>query len=578
MTRHFAGCFIAIALLVSSNDAWSKTPRNDRALASCSTFTSHEEIGAWFADLEEIYPDIARASSIGTSVRGLELWNLVLSTQPDIKAAEPRIRIVGGIHGDECMGVEIVISIIEWLTNGYGEDDFISDLLDRAQFVLIPLINPDGYTGEFATRTNANGIDLNRNFGFAWVNEGDAPFTEPETRAIQRFSQQTSFTVGLSYHTVDNYVNAPWNYTPFHPPDEDLLYAMGEAYAGSSGYRPVFGWDWYAIFGDLNDWSLGTRGTFDWTIELRNDHDMEWSVHVDGLLGFLSFLFTGVKGVVKDSVTFEPLEARILVESIDTPIFTDPDVGDFHRILLPGTYSLTAFVPGYKAETVRNVTVPDKGVVTIDFSLEPQPRNSVAYAFAVNRMTLPFEIGAKYRRTDYLNDTMAWEALGPPDGWFYSLSPGGSITLDMGKGVSIEDTNGPDLVLVSGTGSDDPVTVFVAENQNGPFIQVENGSGDLYVDIEPSKLDAVRFVRVVDQGNGLFNDVYPGYDLDAVVNIAYAPYVPPESGIGDGDRDAGYSTEENWEAVSACDCQAIGRGAGVETEMDLLSLFIWTWV
>ena len=144
--------------------------------------------------------------------------------------------IIGSIHGNECMGAALVLETIEWLLDGYGDDDLATELIDGTEIVFVPLVNPDGYADEPAHRGNANGVDLNRNLGFAWLEEGDGPFSEPETQALRAMGDDASFTLGLSYHTVANYVNGPWNYTPQHPRDEALVQAMGDAYAAVFGF------------------------------------------------------------------------------------------------------------------------------------------------------------------------------------------------------------------------------------------------------------------------------------------------------------------------------------------------------
>ncbi|MCP4678789.1 MAG: hypothetical protein GY854_25540 [Deltaproteobacteria bacterium] len=575
MIRVVAVLSAVFVVLVYSKELPAKDPRIPRALTSCANYISHQEIGELLKGYEETFPDIARAFSIGTSIEGREIWAILLSAGPDVESIEPEIRIVGGIHGNECMSVELVVEIIEVLVGNYGDDEFTSDLIDGAEIVFVPVINPDGYSGDSAARVNANGVDLNRNLGFAWTGEGSAPFSEPETRAVRDLSLDSSFVLGLSYHTVASYVNAPWNYTPFHPADEDLFQAIGEAYAGSSGYKVTFGWDWYGIYGDLNDWSLGTTGTFDWTIEMRSDRDMQEAVHASGLAGFLSFAFIGINGVVTDSATGEPLRARILVDPEGAPIFTDPDVGDYHRILLPGTYSLTALSPGYETTVVHNIVVPDEGTVSVDFQLDPSDEAAPNYAFAVNAMTLPREIGIRFKTVQYLNDTMVWDTLGPPDGWVYSLSPGGSITVDMGPGSLIEDTDGPDLQILSGTYSEDPARVLVAADADGPFCDVADGKGSIFADIAPCGLEAIRYVRIVDEGNGLFNDENPGYDLDAVADITRAP-VPPDAGPApdtdvdidtdvdadaDSDTDSDVDSGDDGLSYSAAGCGCIATGA-----------------
>ncbi len=583
--KFFTGTEVVfLTMVLSALPVLAKDGLTARSLASCADFPSVEEIGATFLEMESEHPDIAKRVVIGTSVEGRPLYGIRLSAEPEEETAEPEARIIGGMHGNECMGVQLCLLAAEWLVDGYGDDAFTTRLIDNAETVIIPLMNPDGYSAEDASRYNANRVDLNRNLYFAWVGEGAGPFSEPETRALRDFSEDNAFTLGISYHTVSKYVNAPWNYSPHHPPDEALIESIGEAYAGDSAYDVVFGWDWYNIQGDVNDWSLGTTGTFDWTLELMSDTDSQWGINRDGLLGFLSFLFQGVKGIVTDAETGEPLAARISIAPKGAPIFTDKDVGDYHRLLLPGTYDITAYAEGYAPRTVSGVSVREDAVSEANFALYRDP-SAAHYGFKVQGMSLPHPIATDtYKTADaYPNRTMVWDALGAPDGRPYSLSaypsaaaevdvntlkgpPGavGSITLDMGEHSQVSDREGADLRIVSATSSDDAATVAVSDNPDGPFVVAATSSGTFDVDIHETGFAAIRYVRVVDLNDGDFDDAFSGYDLDTVINLSASDDgqksnadggVPDDTdSSADGETDGG----EIGDAAEACGCRTVG--------------------
>jgi hypothetical protein len=355
--------------------------------------------------------------------------------------------------------------------------------------------------------------------------------------------------LGLSYHTRADYVNGPWNWTPFHPRDEELIAAIGADYAGTSGYQVVFGWDWYQISGDIDDWSLGTAGTFDWTIELRSDSELEWDVHGPGAVAFFEWALRGVEGTVTDAETGRPLPAMITVEPEGEPVFTDPDGGDYHRMLLEGTREITAWANGYAPLTVENVVVPSGGTVTVDFALTPDDCRA---AFRVNAMTQPRDLSNHWYATNgYDNTTLPSDALGRRDGWYCSLG-GGSLTLDLGEGL--ENGDGADLTVVSGTGSSDPVRVFVAADQDGPFMEVAAGEGTLEVDVQAFP-GAVRFVRLVDDGAVFFGTADGGYDVDAVeVTGSCDEDVDPDTDSDSGDTDTPDSADPSStpHAISGC--------------------------
>lgn len=553
-----------------------------KALERCDRFDTHEEMGALLQGLAEPYSDIFRLFSAGSSVQGRNLYGVRISAEPHLETVEPEIRVIGSIHGNECIGARVVLDIVEWLTSGYGDDPFVSDLVDNAEIVLVPLVNPDGYSAVPATRTNANKVDLNYNLHFAWIDVGPSPFSEPETRAIRDLSQSNSFVIGLSYHTRYDYVNSAWNYNPHHPPDADLIWEMGEAYAGDSGYRVTFGWDWYNIQGDINDWSLGTQGTFDWTIELRSDTDDEWEIHSAGLEGLFAYAFKGVVGRITDLATGQPLHARIAVAPEGSPVFTDPDVGDYHRILLPGTYALTASAQGYRPVTVTGVVVEEAEPTRVDMALEPEVSGADLFAFAVNGMTLPEAIDTpSYDTETYPNSTMVWDALGPPDGVFYSLTPEGSLTLDMGASTPVKDREGLDLRVVSGTESDEPVSVYGAKSQDGPFDLLGEGRGTFEVDLAYGGFEQIRFVRLVDTGDAELTDPFAGYDVDAVVRIGDSlppPDTDTSTDTGEGATDTGISdtdtdTDADTDTDSTADSESeytVGRDTALASDTEVL--------
>jgi hypothetical protein len=90
---------------------------------------------------------------------------------------------VGGVHGDEPEGTRLVEDFINLV--GDEESQF------KFCFVCVPRYNPDGL--DTNSRTNGNGVDLNRNFPASdWSPEvkapryhpGDRPGSEPETQSL----------------------------------------------------------------------------------------------------------------------------------------------------------------------------------------------------------------------------------------------------------------------------------------------------------------------------------------------------------------------------------------------------------
>lgn len=112
---------------------------------------------------------------IGTSVQGrpIKAYRIGEATAP-VKAV-----FIGGIHGNESQPSKILLNLMA------------GPPVRGAAIWVIPRMNPDGIVHQ--RRSNAHGVDLNRNFPVDWVRQpkpyysGPGPASEPETRAVLRF-------------------------------------------------------------------------------------------------------------------------------------------------------------------------------------------------------------------------------------------------------------------------------------------------------------------------------------------------------------------------------------------------------
>lgn len=86
----------------------------------------------------------------GRSVHGQPLY------QRDVVSsnAQLRVLVIGGIHGDELSSTSLVLHWIQHATQTPA----------NVHWRFVPLVNPDGMLRNVPTRTNAHGVDLNRNF------------------------------------------------------------------------------------------------------------------------------------------------------------------------------------------------------------------------------------------------------------------------------------------------------------------------------------------------------------------------------------------------------------------------------
>ena len=65
--------------------------------------------------------------------------------------------MLAGVHGDENPSVYVMFRLAEFLKDNPA-------LYRNKKIIIAPLVNPDGFFKRTQTRTNAAGVDLNRNF------------------------------------------------------------------------------------------------------------------------------------------------------------------------------------------------------------------------------------------------------------------------------------------------------------------------------------------------------------------------------------------------------------------------------
>lgn len=170
---------------------------------------SQARIASEMVELKARYPQIVQVETIGRTVRGKEIQAL------RIGPARPCIGLVGAVHAGES-GPELILPAIANLLANHGE------LLSRVGIVAVPVANADERERlargvPWYLRTNANGVDLNRNFPSDWEDvsysygldssdpasatyRGVAPGSEPETQALMAFFNKNTVDVLYSYH------------------------------------------------------------------------------------------------------------------------------------------------------------------------------------------------------------------------------------------------------------------------------------------------------------------------------------------------------------------------------------------
>ncbi len=188
-------------------------------------------------------------------------------TGTDLNQSKPAVLFHGQHHGEEPIGVEIVMYLSKYLLSQYEKDDFITYLIDNFELWFIPTSNPEGFeivnSGEYRlkrkneTDTNMNGtrdlnkdgVDLNRNYPFNW--EDDASFDpespyfkgfeaacQAETQSMIKFYKDINFDLAFFYHSsasgaYSERIFFPWKWGDKLSPDYHEMHNLATTLAAN---------------------------------------------------------------------------------------------------------------------------------------------------------------------------------------------------------------------------------------------------------------------------------------------------------------------------------------------------------
>jgi len=352
------------------------------------------------------YPSLCQIIDAGTTVLGRNILFAKISDNVDLQEDEPEVMYTSSMHGDETTGYILMLRLIDSLLTGYQSDSMITGLVDNCEIWINPLANPDGtyYGGDEtvygAVRKNGGGVDLNRNFPDP--EEGEHPGGtewQPETVIMMQVAEDHNFVISANFHGGTEVVNYPWDTWAVRHADDPWFLELSNGYADSAqfyspdGYMERFGtgvtngYDWYSITGGRQDYMNWWHGCREVTIEISevkllpaDQLPAHWVYNRVSLLNYLENGLFGIRGVITDLSTGLPVSARIEITGHDfdhSEVYTDPDVGDYHRMIDPGMYTMEVSAPGYYTQTEFPIFVSENEATRKDIQLIPLPDSPV---------------------------------------------------------------------------------------------------------------------------------------------------------------------------------------------------------
>jgi hypothetical protein len=247
----------------------------------------------------------------GRTVVGIEIAASVAR-----RDGRPTFYVDGLHHAREWPSGELSMMFATDLVQSAGSDARITSLLNRCRVLVVPVVNADGFahsrsfpiddrplevglqavgagsywrknrralTGDLGLGQlgglTAYGVDPNRNYGIQWggpgasdipveqTYRGDAVFSEPESRNVNRLVLGRGTTGYLTNHTYSDLVLRPWGDTEADSPDEPLLRQLGDACAAINGYTSQKSIGLYPTTGTSEDHAYAAVGALAYTFE-----------------------------------------------------------------------------------------------------------------------------------------------------------------------------------------------------------------------------------------------------------------------------------------------------------------------
>ncbi len=438
------------------------------------------------------YPHICKLDTFGISVEGRLLLALEISDHPDEEEPEAGFFYTSSMHGDEVVGIVLLLRLANQLLEGYGTDTEITRLVEGLEIRINPVANPDGsYSADngesltHAIRNNANAIDLNRNYPAPIQDQpDDTTGREVENRYMMTYLKKHRFTMSANIHSGAEVVNYPWDHTFDLHADDDWYRFISREYADEAmAVDPdyMFGWpdkgitngaEWYLVHTGRQDYVNyyleGREITLELSnIKLLNSRYLEefWNKNSRSLLNYMSQCLYGIRGLVSDKESGSALGALIHVldhDSTYSEVHSSADFGDFYRLLKEGIYDLVVSAPGYISDTIFGVEVTDYKATKVQVALLKDPKTGLEQLHVEPELRL------------YPNPASERLYVGLPQG---SLQPGGKGLFQDQVEIRVYSSHGVLFLLQELKPAQFPLPVSIASLPKGFYI-LNISSGD----------------------------------------------------------------------------------------------------
>ncbi|KAL1865043.1 hypothetical protein Daus18300_007390 [Diaporthe australafricana] len=280
------------------------------AVPDASWFTAYHAYAAhltFLSDLQASFPANSEIYTVGTSVGGRALTGIHIWGSGG-KGSKPAVVFHGNVHAREWITSKTTEYIAYTLLTQYGSTAAITAVVDKFDFYITPVVNPDGFVYSQTTdrlwRKNRQtvsgntcvGRDINRNWPYQWSvtggastnpcsetykgqAAGDAPENQGLVTQIQQLKASRGISLYIDFHSYGQYILWAYGYNCAATAEnnaalQSLATAARTAIAGVSGTSYTIGKSCstlYATTGSSVDYIDATgNATYSYTYELRD--------------------------------------------------------------------------------------------------------------------------------------------------------------------------------------------------------------------------------------------------------------------------------------------------------------------
>ena len=573
---------------------------NSRATYEWDSYPTYEAYEEMMFDFAQNHPDKCEIITLGTLSSNRKI--LVAHINNGVSDGKPKFLYTSTIHGDETTGYIMMLRLIDYLLENQTLPE-VQNVLDNIDLFVCPNTNPDGtYHGgnntvNGATRANAQGIDMNRNFPD--MNDGPHPDGNPyatETEWLMDFAQNYQFTMAANYHGGAEVMNYPWdNETDLHVDDAwwqlvsreyaDLCHQVNPNYMTFKNNGITNGAQWYMIGGGRQDYMNYYHKCREVTIECSDTKCPSgsqlpnfWNINKNSIFAYMNQCLYGIHGVVTDMNTGAPVSATISISNHDNDysvVESQMPAGDFHRPIKGGTYNVVVTANGYYPFQ-QTVTVADGQTVVLNVALEPGEgliadfnvsSTNVANGGVVNFTDASWGIGINSWSWEFEGAEPSTSSVQNPQGIRYSENGVFGVRLTVTNENGLTDTKYAEgLITVMNSvnmhAGEETTCSSLFYDDGGPnsnYSDNRNYTLTFFPDTEGAKIK-VDLLSFNTESNYDYLKIYDGTSTSSAMIGSYTGGNSPGTVVASNAQGAltfnftsdSYSSEPGWEAVVSC--------------------------